>query len=83
MSKINVQTDTEKMNLVMQALEEMKDQARAVALLRDFNEKSADLKSLLMNKDPNLDHNIWKMECDLANRDLSRVIEKILGSEKS
>ena len=80
MDKINVETDTAKIDEVLAALEEMEDEKLAVELLKEFNEKSADLKTLLLNKDPNLDHNIWKMECDLANRDLGRVIEKILGS---
>jgi len=81
MNKIDVQADTEKMDKVLNALEEMDDEKLAVQLLKEFNEKSADLKALLLNKDPNLDHNIWKMECDLANRDLDRVIKKILASE--
>ena len=80
MDKINVETDTAKIDEVLAALEEMEDEKLAVELLKEFNEKSADLKALLLNKDPNLDHNIWKMECDLANRDLGRVIKKILGS---
>ena len=80
MDKINVETDTAKIDEVLAALEEMEDEKLAVELLKEFNEKSADLKTLLLNKDPNLDHNIWKMECDLANRDLGRVIEKILSS---
>ena len=69
------------MTKIMDILESMADEELAVELLREFNEKSAELKTLLLNNDSNLNHNIWKMECDLANRELKRVVEKIMEQD--
>ena len=82
MEKINVEANTVEMDKILAALENMEDEQQAVELLREFNEKSAELKNLLLNKDPSLDHNIWKMECDLANREFGRIIKKILGPDQ-
>ena len=49
----------------------------AVKLLKEFNDQSRSLGLLLMNRDPSLDHEKWKQECDDAQRELDKLVKTI------
>lgn len=63
----------------MDRLEQLEDQALATSLLKEFNDKSADVGRLLMNLDPQLDHHDWKEQCDRAQKELELLISRILS----
>ena len=77
--KLTAVADVEQMSKILEILEEMEDQELAVKLLKNFNDKSSELNLLLQNKDAQLNHNVWKMECDLLSRDLKRAVDAILA----
>ena len=69
--------DSSESEEIIRILEEMDDQSLVVSLLNDFNKKTSHLGKLLLNQDPNLDHEEWKSLCDKAKRDVDQVIAKI------
>lgn len=71
--------DTGEMTRVMEKLEGLEDEALAVKLLAEFNEKTSQLGLLIRNLDPNLDHSEWKRSCDKATKDVEDIIAKILS----
>ncbi len=70
--------DNSEINEVMNILENMSDEELSVQLLREFNNKTKELGTLLMNKDQNLDHGEWKTRCDDAKKAVDKVIEQIM-----
>ena len=48
-----------------------------ITLLKEFNDQSRSLGLLLMNRDPSLDHEKWKQECDDAQRELDKLVKTI------
>lgn len=64
---------------ITEILEEMQDQQKAVALLKEFNQKSQEHHKLIANLDPDLDTSEWKALCDQAKLDLEKVVTEILS----
>lgn len=62
---------------VLNTLESLEDEDLAVTLLREFNDSTRELGQLLMNKDQNLDHDAWKVECDKAKERVDLILKKI------
>ena len=71
--------DNSEMIKVMEILEELeeRDEKLAIALLKEFNDKSKKLGKLLMNLDPDLSHEEWKGECDKAKKEVDDVVKRI------
>ena len=61
----------------MGIFENFDEEEMAVQLLKEFNEKTAQLGRLLMNLDKNLTHDEWKLQCDVAKKEIDTVINKI------
>ena len=62
---------------ILDILENMEDQQLAVMFLKEFNEKTARLGKLLMNRDESLGHDEWKKLCDQAKDDVERLVLEI------
>ena len=73
--------DTAEINKVMQILEELEetDEQLAIELLKEFNEKTKYLGQLLMDRDPNLNNDEWKIECDQAKKEVDNLLKKIFS----
>lgn len=71
--------DTTEMTKVMEKLEGLEDEALAVKLLGEFNEKTSRLGLLIRNLDPSLEHSQWKSECDQAAKEVNEIVAKILS----
>ena len=69
--------DNAEVNKILEKLEQLEDEELAVKLLKEFNDQSRSLGLLLMNRDPNLDHEKWKEECDDAQRELDKLVKTI------
>ncbi len=69
--------DNTEVNRILEKLEQLEDEELSVKLLKKFNDQSRRLGLLLMNRDPNLDHEKWKQECDDAQRELDKLIKTI------
>jgi dsDNA-specific endonuclease/ATPase MutS2 len=69
--------DNQEVNEVMEILENMEDEALAVELLKQFNEKTKKLGQLITNRYTTLDHANWKVECDDAKKEVDDLIKKI------
>ena len=62
---------------INELLENLDNEELAVELLKEFNSSSKDLGKLLLNLDKGLEHNDWKLECEVAQKRLDRVIARI------
>lgn len=62
---------------LMEILENMADEELSVELLKNFGELSRDWGRLMLNQDPNLTHQEWKLQCDEAKNKLEQLIAKI------
>ena len=69
--------DNKEVEEVMGILEEMADEELAVKLLQEFNAKTKELGTLLMNQDPSLDHGHWKAQCDDAKKEVDEIVAQI------
>ena len=69
--------DNKEINELLEILENLDDEELAVELLKEFNSSSKDLGKLLLNLDKGLEHNDWKLECEVAQKRLDRVIARI------
>jgi len=69
--------DTNEMERVITKLETLEDEELAVKLLKELNDKTRALGELIMNKDQNLDHEVWKQKCDEAKEKVDELLEKI------
>jgi hypothetical protein len=69
--------DDQELNEIMQILEDCSDESRAVALLREFNDKTSQWGRLFLNRDPLLPHDEWKKLCDKAEKELLDCVTKI------
>lgn len=69
--------DNTEVNEILEKLERMKNESLAVDLLREFNEATKEHGTILLNKNPNLDHEKWKNRCDKAQERVSKIIKKI------
>lgn len=71
--------DNSDLSRVMDILEflEDRDEELAISLLKEFNDKSKALGQLLLNLDPNLGHEEWKIDCDKAQSLVDNVIHRI------
>lgn len=58
-------------------LETMDDELLAANLLRELSEKNSKMKQIHFNRDPQLDHNEWKAQCDEAENEVNEVVKKI------
>ena len=61
----------------LEKLERIEDEALAVELLTQLNEKSKKMGQLIMNQDKELSHDQWKHLCDEAKKELDAVLERI------
>lgn len=62
---------------VMEILENMSDEARAAELLKELNDSTKELGTLIMNQDNKLSHDEWKSKCDAAKEKVDSIIKKI------
>ena len=69
--------DNQEINKLLEILENLDDEELAVELLKEFNSSSKDLGKLLLNLDNGLDHEEWKLQCELAQKKLDIVIKRI------
>lgn len=69
--------DNYELDEIMEILENYQDEEMAVVLLKEFNEKTTRLGKLLMNLDPSLTSDEWKLLCDQAKKDVDAVVKKI------
>lgn len=69
--------DNSEMEEILEKLESLEDEELAARLLKEFNEKKKHWGQLLMNLDPNLDHQEWKDQCDEAKKEVDAVVQKI------
>lgn len=70
--------DNQEINKLLEILENLDDEELAVELLKEFNSSSKDLGKLLLNLDKDLDHNEWKLQCQVAQKKLDTVVTRIL-----
>lgn len=73
--------DNREIQALMDVLENMKDEHLAAQLLREFHQRSKNLGTLILNLDPNLDHDEWKKLCDQAQLELDETVEKIFSHQ--
>ncbi len=64
---------------IVKILEDMKDEERAARLLKELNDRSAVLGKLLTSLDPELSHDEWKKNCDIAKERVDEIIAEIKG----
>lgn len=69
--------DNYEVDEIMDILENYENEELAVQYLREFNEKTSILGRLLMNLDPNLSSEEWKVKCDKAKKEVDLVVQKI------
>jgi len=69
--------DNTEIEEIMEKLETLEDEALAVSLLKEFNEKTKILGQLVMDMDKNLDHAEWKAKCDDAKKEVDDLVKKI------
>ena len=69
--------DNKEINELLEILENLDNEELAVELLKEFNSSSKDLGKLLLNLDKGLEHNDWKLECEVAQKRLDTVIARI------
>jgi len=69
--------DNYEVDEIMDILENYENEELAVQYLREFNEKTSILGRLLMNLDPSLSSEEWKLKCDLAKKEVDLVVQKI------
>ncbi len=69
--------DTDEMERVITKLETLEDEELAVQLLKELNDKTKALGDLIMNRDQELDNDIWKQKCDEAKEQVDELLEKI------
>ncbi len=62
---------------ITEILEGLEDEQLAANLLGELNEKMRIMGNLIMNKDPNLDHKVWKEECDMAQKAVADLVKEI------
>lgn len=74
--------DNRELQSLLAILEDMEDELLAAQLLKDFNERSKTLGTLILNLDPDLDHNVWKKKCDEAQRSVDEIVEKIFSYQR-
>lgn len=73
--------DNYELDEIMEILENYQDEEMAVVLLKEFNEKTTHLGKLLMNLDPSLSSDEWKVLCDQAKKDVDSVVQKIRANQ--
>ncbi|EQC45483.1 hypothetical protein [Bacteriovorax sp. Seq25_V] len=69
--------DNKEVEEVMTILENLDDEVLAVELLKKFNEASKNLGMLVVNKDPRIPHDEWKVLCDEAQKELDDIVLSI------
>jgi hypothetical protein len=69
--------DNTEVEEIMNKLETLEDEALAVSLLREFNDKTKALGQLVMNLDAKLDNEEWKQQCDKAKKEVEEIVAKI------
>ena len=69
--------DNREINEILEILENMQDEELSTSLLFEFNEATRHHGQLLMNRDPELDHDDWKQKCDDAAKEVDLIIKKI------
>lgn len=69
--------DNSELNRILEMLESLKDEKLAADYLKKITKRSSELGQLLLNKDPNLDHIVWKKECDAKKREVDDLINEI------
>lgn len=65
----------------MNVLENMDDEVLSVKLLKQFNDHTKKLGTLLMNRDPNLSHAEWKVQCDDAKKEVDQIVSEIMKNK--
>ncbi|MCK6595457.1 MAG: hypothetical protein L6Q33_09680 [Bacteriovoracaceae bacterium] len=73
--------DNYELDEIMDILENYQNEELAVVLLKEFNEKTTRLGKLLMNLDPSLTSEEWKLQCDQAKKDIDAVVKKIRDNQ--
>ncbi|MCB9061109.1 MAG: hypothetical protein H6622_06280 [Halobacteriovoraceae bacterium] len=74
--------DTADNDEIMAILEEMEDQQEAVRLLRNLNDLSRELGTLIFNVDPNLKNSEWKSKCDQLRMKIDDLVIYIKSLDK-
>lgn len=64
---------------ILSILENLEDQQYATELLMQFNRLTKAHHVLILNQDPDLDHEKWKLKCDQSKKELDQIIDKILS----
>lgn len=71
--------DNTEVMAIMEKLEELEDEELAVELLREFNERTKKLGTLVMNQDESIPHDEWKIMCDDARDAVEEIVVKIMS----
>jgi hypothetical protein len=69
--------DNSEIENILDKLENMEDELLAVELLKEFNCASAELGRILLNLDSKLTNEEWISQCELAQKNLDNIREKI------
>lgn len=69
--------DNKEIEDVLDILENMEDEELAASLLAEFNEATKNHGKLVMNRDPKLSNEEWKIKCDTAAQEVSAILSKI------
>lgn len=69
--------DPSTLNEITEILENLEDEQLAASLLSELNEKSTQFGKLVLNTDPSLGHDEWKIKCDQAKEEIEHLVEKI------
>ncbi len=69
--------DNSEIENILDKLENMEDELLAVELLKEFNRASAELGRILLNLDSKLTSEEWIFQCELAQKNLDIIREKI------
>jgi len=77
MAKMKELIDNFELERILEILEEMEDEKLSAALLMEFNQKMKVYGRLLMNTDHGLGNEEWKRQCDQAQKEVTKIVEKI------
>ena len=69
--------DNSEIEGVLEKLESLEDETKAVEYLAKFNEATKNLGSLIMNQDESLSHEEWEEKCAASKAELDSLLKEI------
>jgi hypothetical protein len=72
-----VKVENVELNTIMEIIENIEDEQASIDLLKDFNLKTKKLGNLIMNRDVELSHKNWEIQCKEAKKEVDLIVKKI------